>query len=898
MKQIFAAAFLSFCLLTGAAQPEEKRCETYYSHDIAVQRFYPESGANGFYGPGQKIPMILKLKNRTSRQINGRISCSIRNFSGKIILVLPAENFTIVPDGITEQTIIIQPPAEKGYFTVDAKVDADGKTVLETQSAFAVVEPITGKRDPFFTIDYNKLTDKLTNGFKAIGIGRICLGSLGGNELLFYSNYYKKSGNMREAVAKALREGLWKSFLDSDFELCAKVGYENWWPRYYRRSRQGLPLMNDEIVMLCSQYAEDLARQTMGRISLFKCNSEIDAHVRCLDMKIFGSGVEILANSIILVRTIYKGLKRGNPEAKVAVLGIFGGDYFNHLDKPFPISRMFLNGLGANFDLLCIDAYNGNYNGKTGPLPLPESGLRDYLLATADLSVSYKRPRIILNAERGYMQGYNDAFDSELSRKIALYFARSIIINRSTPSPMFTIHYCADNPLQPWRRKNRLDNSKRTNDMGIWKNLPDYENNKEFYVPRPAALTIAVAARELAFVKPVKEIIRNGMVYCYIFEKKDGTPMAAIYSIGEETDFAFVSSVPMTLTDAMGNKNTLTAGNKTLRLSGAPFYLTGDLPTADFVKMIEDGRLANQAVVSGEGRIVKQNTIRLYLRNNENKTKQVKILLNGSSPATVMLPAGQIRNIDLPWKQQKAVSKAVLNLKNGKEIVIPVNTEFIKVPYFAKKPVLDGSGGWLTNRPTGQLKTPDDIWPKSEIIPEAGNFKLDGTDIYADYWLGYDRENLYFAVKVKDKIHLQRQTEENLWMEDMVQFVLTARDLPPKSIRGKTILTPFGKDEYCYALALSPKGEELQCWSGGERGKRDFTHSVKRTGDITFYEVAIPWRELKIIPKKGAGIRFSFIVQDNNRITSKTGRYHLALTGGIYGSENQDSSLFKTLILE
>lgn len=896
MKNLLFFALLSFCLISEAGIPVEKCCETRYSEIISTPKFYPGSGANGFYAPGQSIPLILSLKNNTSRQIDGKLYCTVRNFRDKIISVIPTENFTLKPNSMIERKIMVSPPAEKGYFIANARIDAEEKTVLETQSAFAVAEPITGRRDPFFTIDNNLLTDKLIDGFKAMGIGNVCIGD---HELLFYNNYYKKSVNMKEAVAKSLQEGLWKSFLESDFELCGKVGYDNFWPLYYERRKQGLPLMNDEIVILCSQYAEELARQTKGRIHLFKSNNEIDAHVRCRNMAVFGSGAEILGNSVTLVRTLYQGLKRGNPEAEMAVLGIYGGDYYYYPeDRRFPISRMFLDGLGENFDLICIDAYNGNWNGMIAPLPLPEHGLRDYLLAAADLSASYKRPKTVLNTERGYQQGYNDAFDSALSKQIALYFARSIIINRSTPSPMFTIHYCADNPLVPWRRNKPLDNSKRTPDMGIWKTLPDYEKNENFYVPRPAASAIAVAARELAFVKPVREIIRNGTIYCYIFEKQDETAVAALYTIGTDTDFAFIPAVPMTVTDLMGNKENLPAGKNILRLSRAPFYLSGKLSAAELGKMMEDGKLTNLPPLSGEGRIADQNTIRLYVRNNENQAHHGKILLDGSF-FPVMLPAEQVRNIDLTWKQGP-ISEVSLHLENGQKFVIPVNTEFIKVPFLAKKPLLNGSGFWLAERPVGRLKTPDDIWPKSELIPEAGNFKLDGTDIYADYWLGYDRENLYFAVKVKDQIHLQRQTGVHLWMEDMVQFVLTARDLPPKSVREKSSVATFGNEEYCYALALSPKGEELQCWSGGRRtpGERDFPHSIKRMGDITFYEVAIPWKESGIVPKKGSGIRFSFIVQDNNRISNKAGRYHLALTGGIYGTENQDSSLFKTLLLE
>ncbi len=889
---LFLTVFAVFFAL--AQTRSEKPAEIRYSNDIAVSQFYPADGADGFYRPEQKITLSITLKNNTANSIAGKISCTVRDFFGKNAAAPAPVNFTVSPESKATVRLAVPPPGRNGYFIAEALISGNGKDILKTQSAFSVIQEIQGKRDPFFSMDRNNLTEKLIEGYKAIGLGRVTIYE---HEGLFISNYLKKSKNMSEAVSKLLASPKWSTFLNSDFELAANIGYDNLWGLYRNRMAAGLPIINDDIVRFCASYSEELAKKTKGRINLYICNNEIDAHVKVKERKIFGSPVEIIANSVILVRTIYQGIKRGNPNAKVAVLGIFGGDYYNYPPGArFPISKMYLDGLGENFDLVCIDAYNGNWNGIIAPLPQPETGLRNYLVDSAGLSASYRRPATVLNAERAYQLGYSDAFDSDLSKQIAAFTARSMIITRSTPASLYTIHYAADNPLNAWRLSKRLDNTHRTGDMGVWKSLPDYDRMDLKFVPRPTAAAIAVAARKLAFASGDREIIRGNTLYCYTFKKKDGSAVAAFYSIGNDSEIQIQSEVPLSVCDMTGDETTLKPGKNVLTLTGAPIYVSGNLDPKTLGGIFESAKLLSFEPVSLAARISGKSLIRVYYRNNENSLLKGKFV-SGKQKWSIHLPPGMLRTVDLT---NVSPDSLVLKIDDGRSFNIPVDTESYTVKPAASKPRLDGSGSWLPETPSGTLGVPADVWPKSEVIPEAGNFKFDGSDIKADYYFKYDADNFYFAVKVHDKTHLQRQTGVHVWMEDMLQFAFTTRDLPPKKIRGKSVSTPFDDHEFCYALALTPGGEEFQRWSGGKYpgGPCNLPHSVKRKGNITFYEAAIPWSELGIKPKKGAGIRFGFIIQDNNLESEKKGRYHLAFSGGIFGTQNQDSSCFKTLVLE
>ena len=89
-------------------------------------------------------------------------------------------------------------------------------------------------------------------------------------------------------------------------------------------------------------------------------------------------------------------------------------------------------------------------------------------------------------------------------------------------------------------------------------------------------------------------------------------------------------------------------------------------------------------------------------------------------------------------------------------------------------------------------------------------------------------------------------------------------------------------------------------WNGGKipAGPVGFPSCVTRSekDKTTLYEVAVPWAELGLQPKPGDGVRFSFVVMDNNREDDRQAKYWIALTEGVAGGN--DSSLFKTLILK
>ncbi|HAU36709.1 MAG TPA: hypothetical protein DCX07_03200 [Phycisphaerales bacterium] len=132
-------------------------------------------------------------------------------------------------------------------------------------------------------------------------------------------------------------------------------------------------------------------------------------------------------------------------------------------------------------------------------------------------------------------------------------------------------------------------------------------------------------------------------------------------------------------------------------------------------------------------------------------------------------------------------------------------------------------------------------------------------DLSGDVRLAWDDENLYLAARIRDDVFCQPFIGFNVWMGDSIEL-------------GFSLEAPWVEGEWeqstaqHLSLALTPKGP--QCYRLGGVGRdglvEDVRLVVRREGDVTFYECALPWRELDAsAPRKG---RFSLglYVNDND----------------------------------
>ena len=106
----------------------------------------------------------------------------------------------------------------------------------------------------------------------------------------------------------------------------------------------------------------------------------------------------------------------------------------------------------------------------------------------------------------------------------------------------------------------------------------------------------------------------------------------------------------------------------------------------------------------------------------------------------------------------------------------------------------------------------------------------------------------------------------------------------------------FRAGDYHFGMALTGKGAKVFHLSTGpdrESGIRNYPVNITRDADHTFYEVAIPWADIKLRRIGGGGFRFSFAVSDKNGAQDNLNRY-LVLSPGM--TVLQDSAEFPTLV--
>jgi hypothetical protein len=871
-----------------------ERADKVYLNDIKVFVFYTGGDANGFFRPGIQPEMILSFQNETASVLDCEVALSVTDYDGE-----PLETkklvFADAAPGKEIRTIArLTAPKKLGYFFVTASFYGKGKLNAVKQAGFIVTEPMA-KRDPFFSTDGP--WSKILNGMRMLGVGSMFIRfdafgiqknfgtwekkfkwwmERGDGKLLTETTDFKKYGQLNPTPPKPTATSL--------------VNYDE----VARRYKKGFFPLSDETLLTQGRLARFVAEKYKGQIDTWIIRSELDGHVRAKTKfsKVPGSmggACNVLSTYTTLVRQFAMNIKRGNPDAEIAVLGIYGGDFFNSR-PPFLISRLVLSDLADIYDYVCIDAYNGNWNAANASLTPPEDGLRDYLMAASALSEELSGKKMVMNAERGYALDYFDPLDSSVSRQIADYNARSFIINRSTPSPMFALHMGGMQFAAEQVRKG-LSDEKKLRDMGMWKVVPEIKRWTYGFIPRPGLLGFTVAARELAFVSDAREIIYENGVYIYCFTAQDGKQVAALWS-KDESITAMFNLPASVLTDFQGNKTALKAGTVKLKLNGSPIYLRFTIDRNEAMKRLNAAEFPDFIAFAGEGRRTLANSMLIQIVNRTAVRKEGKLYLPNGNNIEIQLPPHRISLFPVKMKDTNSGNASLL-LADGARVEVPMDYTAYPAKFVAKEPKFDGAGEWFRGIAPIELKTPDDIYPKSALQPEHGLFLFDGSDISAKLYLAWDMKNLYIGADIMDDTHLQRYSGATVWKEDSFQFIVSGRiDSVISRLQKNSLKNNLSDRDFNFTMALtSKKRQEFYLYASPKGGIRaggpvKFPMNIRHDKTGTLYEAAIPWSFLKIKPGVGYFFRFAAVIWDNNRVGDKGARYRLQFGSGLAGGQN------------
>lgn len=187
----------------------------------------------------------------------------------------------------------------------------------------------------------------------------------------------------------------------------------------------------------------------------------------------------------------------------------------------------------------------------------------------------------------------------------------------------------------------------------------------------------------------------------------------------------------------------------------------------------------------------------------------------------------------------------------------------------ATRPVLDGQlEEWAVAAtwPLGPPTTPDQGWQAPDG-PE---------DLSASAQVMWDEHALYLAFRVTDDTFLQEQHGFDIWRGDSIQVAVDGL------LDGVPGVEQRAYDDYEFGMALTGQGNvALRFYgpaSGGPGIMQDAQVVLGRSGNLTIYEVAIPWTELvPIVPQPGTRFGLALLVNDSDG----SGRTYCAWGGGI-----------------
>ena len=826
-----------------------------FAPEIKNAAFYP-GGIAGFFKPDEKITLHLELDGQGEYS-----TCvKVKNYSTGKEICKPISSSLKAP-GKMSVTI---PGQKNGYYVAEAELFRSKKKIGRIQCGIAV-SPEFSRRDPFFQFGFG-VYDDLHDAYKRVGAGAIAM-KLKSMEM--------EKGDPVRYVDRQLKG--YRSFLKSgDFVLHLSVGATLRKSSDPDAAASGRPVLTDRFVDNIIKGLTHAALQTRGKVKEWSVGSEIPSQATI--PRYAGTWCEAMFNTMTITRMASRIVKKIDPSVKI----FYGGNNIQRYTQT--IEKIVFGDLVKEVDGYFIDAYTGNWDMTRGGCSIPEQSLRSFYQEASELSAGMGKSYLIKNDETGYAINYGSPYDGGLAVPQAELTARTFILTKAAPVVCLELHMPT---FRTWDMTNLQDSQRWM--TTIWK--PVVFNKKIHEVPLPGGAAYAVLAHQLSFAKLETEFI-SGMNYACIFTKPDGQTVAAVWNTDNKVEISLSLPEKMQLIDMVGYESPLLKGMNKLTVSPAPVYLVGRVQPKLLAAQLKKAFAAATPPLTAAAKRHDLKQMTVFVRNPGGDLADVILRGDGKILKRVKAAPG-ISTIQVPVCKN-------LEIISGKK-VLPVKQDksFIRVKHLRKKPVFDGSGTWLKGLVTNKLRVPFDVYPKTALQPERAYFKSSfnpqGHDFAADWFLAYDRDNLYIAVKADDKQHINKVKNGYLWEGDSIQWVLSGKDVPPKEIRPSGMDTQSCISTCNFGLGRTPQGVEYYRFLG-KAGRRNYPANITRKNGITFYEAAVPWKELGFRPGTGRAIRFSLVVFDKTKESENGVSYHLDVTRGVAGG--MDAGEYRLLEFE
>lgn len=795
---------------------------------------------DGIYSLHESAKIKMKVNSLLA---DGKIQIAVseRDYYAKKIGDVLQKEFPL-PNG--ESILELKLPAKKkyGYYSVTLGLKYNGKYLGYTQSAYMVLPPKPKKIDSYFMPDKNGMVQALSESMDRMGFG---------GRFIYMPSAATAVNSSSETLEKlyavqAKRCMTYQKY--GTFIASASPDIKNT-KRAGKRLADSFAPVSDEDLLKIRKHYERLAEETKDSLKTWVIQEEFDAIYaipKCKD-----DLIHYVSSYALIAKNIFLGLKKGNPDCQVGVLGICCDDYFNS-PTPFLYSRLVLKALHKHYDFVALDAYTGNWNRRNGRFALPEKGLRRLLKDAAKLSEECGGQKKVANIERCFAICHGSAFDSDFGREQADVTARSMIINKGVPEAFcYSLHL----PTFEYASRQALKTKKKTHtDMGIWKAVFTGKGaSKPSFVPRSMAVAAATTARELAFCSNPKELVFPGGIYAYIFDAPDEKTLVAFWGVDGEKEVELDFPENYTITDISGNSVNSSGKCKQL-LTTSPVFFRCSGNREEIENAVTGIKFNHAAILKPRIFVLNDKTIGVAVSNPGPMKGSCTVSFNGRS-GEIDLPAHGIGYLKF-----KSGTPDRIKLTFQKQTVAhKVRISQIPVP---------AENGQEKSKPI-QLRVPDHVDPPSALMPEYGIVKAGSNAPFADIYFSWNQRGLRVTATVGNKEHIQRKKDGKMSEDDSLVVEFCNFDFMMKNPRRQIP---------CIIFAKTSVGAQAYYKDIFGRGKYVDSCNVSVKGKTTTYNALIPWTLMpEFKPMKGKSFLFHVFCPMVARPMDKKALYALAL---------------------
>lgn len=858
-----------------------------------LQVLYP-LGERGLFTPGAEVSLRVKGNHPEQGEESLSWNWVIKNYSDQVVQKGTAK--ATLPEGDFVTDIPLKAISQQGFFMIDLTLSSGDKRLAELSSSFCIL-PRSAPRDRFLFSNGNGNDRDLVPAMKWMGIH--------GKSLPFqiHSVPVEMRGKWAEFIEQEKKEGRHAPFMNEDVALAGQFTIQHmpvWLKEEVARKKEHREQpYSEEFYEEYGDFVEASAKAYKGVIRDWIISEEVDITCsQAADTTLAGFELE---RYIRMSRIVHDRVKKIIPDARITALTLSSDAELTQAPRLRWTRRNLLPRLKGAFDIIGPDVYAGpwlitrNNANHSGP---ERWKFREILLDLVDFQrqLNTGEEEIIIG-EKGVMIPYHLSPNDDLEKLMANQTARNIIIARSVREVAMYQHYLVGSGAGYRADVLKVNETKgqALADEAAWKS--GYHQGKPYYRPRSVVASINTVEVLLAGTRGGTELTMPKGIYAYLFEKSEGTQIAAVWTPDKTPiEMQLPSSEGGRVIDLMGNAKALETSGTALPINESPVFLElkGDHQTAR--NLLESARFPSHESLDVDVTLSSTSEVAVHLRNRSAKETQAIVHLQPSGGnewkserKEVTLPALSGATVIFEWRTPLSSNGDLSRQVTGSVEAGGKQTAFHRVldcmAIFRK-----------SDKPTFVLRGGGALFPSSDVTISGAWHGVN--DLDSTITLTWDDTHLHLKADVKDDIHIQRNSDGKIWKDDSIQFAFSA----PSASRVVRDKEGFTEGDSVFGLALQEGRPVLHCWvsdgvwGSGRETSPDFPHRVIRSGEMTRYEVSIPWSSLpQCKPKAGQALGFNLVIFDKDDPTLDLCNYWMALSDGLAGKP--DSSQFRRFVL-